>query len=76
MTRKLANLLIFGHSSVVDQSVVVEEESAGDVEGDEDVNAVVLMGGEDEEDAEAVEQPGKRVQEVDPTTRVLRDEEV
>jgi len=69
-------LLIFGHSSVVDQSVVVEEESAGDVEGDEDVNAVVLMGGKDEEDAEAVEQPGKRVQEVDPTTRVLRDEEV
>ena len=56
--------------------MVVEEESAGDVEGDEDVDAVVLMGGEDEEDAEAVEQPGKRVQEVDPTTRVLRDEEV
>ena len=56
--------------------MVVEEESAGDVEGDEDVNAVVLMGGKDEEDAEAVEQPGKRVQEVDPTTRVLRDEEV
>ena len=56
--------------------MVVEEESAGDVEGDEDVDAVVLMGGEDEEDAEAVEQPGKRVQEVDPTTCVLRDEEV
>ena len=56
--------------------MVVEEESAGDVEGDEDVDAVVLMGGEDKEDAEAVEQPGKRVQEVDPTTRVLRDEEV
>ena len=41
--------------------MVVEEESAGDVEGDEDVNAVMLMGGKDEEDAEAVEQPGKRV---------------
>ena len=56
--------------------MIVEEKSAGDVEGDEDVNAVVLMGGKDEEDAEAVEQPGKRVQEVDPTTCVLRDEEV
>ena len=56
--------------------MIVEEEPASDVEGDEDVDAVVLMGGEDEEDAEAVEQPGKRVQEVDPTTRVLRDEEV
>ena len=41
--------------------MVVEEESAGDVEGDEDVNTVVLMSGKDEEDAEAVEQPGKRV---------------
>ena len=56
--------------------MVVEEESAGDVEGDEHVNAVMLMGGKDEKDAEAVEQPGKRVQEVDPTTSVLRDKEV
>ena len=55
------NLLIFWDCSVVDQSVIVEEEPASDVEGDEDVDAVVLMGGKDKEDAEAVEQPGKRV---------------
>ena len=70
------DFLVFGDSSVVDEGVVVEEEPASDVESNEDINAVVLMGGEDEEDAEAVEQPGKRVQEVDPTTCVLRDEEV
>lgn len=30
--------------SIVDQGVVVEEESARDVEGDEHVDGVVLMG--------------------------------
>ena len=70
------DFLVFSDGSVVDEGVVVEEEPASDVEGDKDVDAVVLMGGENEENAEAVEQPGKRVQEVDPTTCVLRDEEV
>ena len=70
------HLLIFRHCSVVDQGMVVKKEPACDVESNKDIDAVMLVGCEDEKDAEAVEQPGKRVQEVDPTTRVLRDEEV
>ena len=61
---------------VVGQGVVVEEEPGGDVEGDEDVDGVVLVGGQDEEDAEDVADPGEGVQEVDAARRVVRDEKV
>ena len=44
--------------------MVVQEESGGDVEGDEDVDGVVLMGGQDEEDAKQVEDPRQGVDEV------------
>ena len=47
-----------------------------DVEGDEDVDGVVLVGGEDEEDAEDVADPREGVQEVDAARRVVGDEEV
>lgn len=48
----------------VGQRVVVEEESGSDVERDEHVNRVVFVGGQDEEDAEEVQDPGQRVDEV------------
>ena len=56
--------------------MIVEEESAGDVEGNKDVDAVVLMCRQDEEDAKAVEQPSEGVEKVDSATCVLGDEEV
>ena len=44
--------------------MVVQEESGGDVEGDEDVDGVVLVRGQDEEDAKQVEDPRQGVDEV------------
>ena len=72
----ISYLLIFRHCSVVDQRMIVEEESAGNVEGNKDVDAVVLMCRQDEEDAKAVEQPSEGVEKVDSATCVLGDEEV
>ena len=72
----ISYLLVFRHCSVVDQRMIVEEESAGDVEGNKDVDAVVLVCGQDEEDAKAVEQPSEGVEKVDSATCVLGDEEV
>ena len=69
-------LLIFRHCSVVDQCVIVEEESTGDVEGNKNVNAVVLVRRQDEEDAKAVEQPSESMEKVDSATCVLGDEKV
>lgn len=65
-----------GEVVVVGLPVVVEEETGGDVHGDEDVYGVVLVGGEDEEDAEDVEDPGEGVQRVETGWSVLGDEEV
>ena len=61
---------------VVGQGVVVEEEPGGDVEGNKDVDGVVLVGGEDEEDAEHVADPREGVEEVDAARRVVRYEKV
>ena len=72
----ITNLLVSSHCPVVDQCMIVEEEPAGDVEGNKDVDAVVLMRRQDEENAEAVEQPSEGVEEVNSATRVLSDEEV
>lgn len=41
----------------VGQRVIVEEEAGGDIEGDEDVDGVVLVGRQDEEDAKQVQDP-------------------
>ena len=46
--------MIFGDGPIVDEGVVVEEESAGDIKRNKDVDAVVLMGSQDKEDPEAV----------------------
>ena len=43
--------------------MIIEEEARGDVEGDEDVDGVVLMRGQDEEDAEDIAEPGEEVQQ-------------
>ncbi len=50
--------------------MVVQEESGGDVEGDEDVDGVVFVCRQDEEDAKQVEDPGERVDEVPAARRV------
>lgn len=49
---------------IIRQRVVVEKETSAYVEGDKDVNRVVLVGSENEEDAKEVEHPGHRVHKV------------
>lgn len=44
--------------------MVVQEESGGDVERDEHVDGVVFVCGQDEEDAEEIQDPGQCVNEV------------
>ena len=56
--------------------MVVKEESARDVEGYEDINAVMLVSGQDEEDSKAIAEPSECMEEEDPSTGVFRDEEV
>ena len=70
------DFLIFGDGSVVDECVVVKEESAGDIESYEDINAVVLVSGQDEKDSKAVAEPSECVEEEDSSTGVFSDEEV
>jgi len=73
---RIKTLLIFGDCSVVDQSVVVEEQSTGDVESNKHINAVVLVSCKDEKDTKAVAEPGEGMEEEDPPGGVLSDEEV
>ena len=56
--------------------MIIEEQSAGDVEGNEHIDAVVLMSSEDEEDSKAITQPGKCVKEDNSAGRVLGYKEV
>lgn len=49
---------------VVGERVIVEEEAARYVEGDEHVDRVMLVAGQDEENAEHVQHPSERVQQV------------
>ena len=56
--------------------MVIQEQSAGDVEGNEHIDAVMLMSSEDEEDSKAITQPGKGVKEDNPARCVLGYEEV
>lgn len=44
--------------------MVVQEESGSDIERYEDVNRVVFMCSQNEEDAEEIQDPGQRVNEV------------
>ena len=48
--------------AVVGQSVVVHEQSGRYVESDEDIDGVVLVSGQDEEDAKDVQHPRYQVQ--------------
>ena len=70
------DFLIFGDGSVVDECVIVKEESAGDIESYEDINAVMLVSGQDEEDSKAIAEPSECVEEEDPPAGVFSDEEV
>lgn len=54
----------------VGQGVVVEEEAGGDVEGDEDVDGVVLVSGQNEEDTKEIQDPGDGVDEIPVARRV------
>ena len=63
-------------SPVIDQSVIVEEEPAGDIEGNEDINTVVLMGSENEEDTKTVAEPSKGMKKEDSPGSILSNEEV
>ena len=62
--------------SIVDQSMVVEEKSASDVEGNEDINAVVFVGSKNEEDSKTVTEPSEGVKKEDSPGGILSDEEV
>ena len=69
-----ADAVGLAQDAVVGERVVVEEEPRGDVERDEDVDGVVLVGGEDEEDGEHVEDPAERVQQRDTTRCVCHEQ--
>ena len=56
--------------------MVIQEQSAGDIECNEHIDAVVLMSSEDEEDSKTITQPGKCVKEDNPSGCVLGYEEV
>lgn len=58
-------MIALPEGAVVGEGVVVEEEARGDVEGDEDVDRVVLVAGQDKEDTEQVDDPRRRVKYVE-----------
>lgn len=58
------------------QRVVVQEQSGGDIERDEDVDGVMFMSRQDEEDSKQVQHPGHGVDEVPVTWCVFSDKKV
>jgi len=64
------------YRSIVDQSMVVEEKPASDVEGNEDINTVVFMGSKNEEDSKTVAEPSEGMKKEDSSGGILSDEEV
>ena len=56
--------------------MVIQEQSACDVECNEHIDAVVLMSSEDEEDSKTITQPGERMKEDNSTRSVLGYEEI
>jgi len=56
--------------AVVGERVIIEEETRRDVEGDEHVDRVVLVCGQDEEDSKHVQDPAERVQQRNSTRSV------
>lgn len=55
---------------VIRERVIIEEEAAGDVERNENVDGVVLMRCQDEENAEHVHHPCQYMQQVQATGRI------
>lgn len=49
---------------IVGEGVVVKEETAADVKGDEDIDGIMFMCGEYEEDTEHVHHPGESMEVV------------
>ena len=56
--------------------MVIQEQSACDVECNEHIDAVVLMSSEDEEDNKTITQPGERMEEDNSTRSLLSYKEV
>lgn len=56
----------------VGKRVVIQEESGGDVERDEDIDGIMLVSRQDEEDPEQVQNPRQRVYEVPAARRVCK----
>ena len=56
--------------------MVIQEQSARDVECNEHIDAVVLMSSEDEEDSKTITQPGECMKEDNSTRSVLSYKEV
>lgn len=54
----------------VGQRMVVQEQSSGEVEGDENINGVVLVGSQDEEYPKQIQHPCQCVQNVPVTWSV------
>ena len=67
-----ARLVRVAQHAVVGERVIIEEEARRDVERDEDVDRVVLVRREDEEDAEDVHHPRRRVHVVQPARNVCK----
>lgn len=57
----------------VGQRVVIQEQSSGDVEGDENINGVVLVSSQDKEYPKQVQHPCQCVQNVPVTWSVYRN---
>lgn len=63
-------------STSVSQGVIVEEETRGDVEGDEHIDGVVFMGCKDEENPKKVQHPGDGVNQIPVSWRVFSHKKV
>lgn len=54
----------------VGQGVVIEKETGGNVEGDDDVDGVMFVSSQDKESTKDVEYPGQCVEKMKVTRRV------
>lgn len=63
-------------SSIISQSMVIKEKSGGDIKGDEHVDRVMFVSGQNKEDSEKVQHPRQGVNEVEVGRGVLSDEKI
>ena len=71
-----SNFLILWNCSVIDKSMIVQEQSTCYVESDEHVNTVMFMGSKNEKDSKTVTKPRKSVEEEDSSGSVFSYEEI